>query len=38
MSNKTSATVTATDQMVQNSTDEFSYTVATIYDNENSQP
>ena len=38
MSNKTSDTVTATDQVVQNSTDEFSYTAATIYDNENAQP
>ncbi len=38
MSNKTSDTFTATDQVVQNSADEFSYTVATIYDNENAQP
>ena len=38
MSNKTSNDVTATDQVAQNSADEFSYTVATIYDNENTQP
>jgi hypothetical protein len=28
----------ATEQVTQNTTDEFSYTVATIYDNENAQP
>lgn len=28
----------ATEQVVQSSADEFSYTVATIYDNENTQP
>jgi len=28
----------ATEQVVQSSTDEFSYTVATIYDTENTQP
>ncbi len=38
LTNKTSNDVTATEQVVQNSTDEFSYTVATIYDNENTQP
>ena len=38
MTNKTSNDVTVSEQVVQNSTDEFSYTVATIYDNENIQP
>lgn len=36
--NKQSNTGTATDQVVQSTTDEFSYTVATIYDFENAQP
>jgi hypothetical protein len=38
LSNKASNEVSPTDQVTQNSTDEFSYTVATIYDNENTQP
>ena len=38
MSNKSTNDVTATDQVAQNPADEFSYTVATIYDNENTQP
>ncbi len=38
ISNKTSTPLTATDQVAQNSTDEFSYTVATIYDNYNNTP
>jgi|GWRWMinimDraft_6_1066014.scaffolds.fasta_scaffold03724_4 hypothetical protein len=38
ISNKTPNDTTASEQVLQNSTDEFSYTVATIYDNENTQP
>jgi hypothetical protein len=38
ISNKTSNEATATDQVMQSSGDEFSYTVSTIYDNENAQP
>ena len=37
-SNKSSVPAMATEQVTQNTTDEFSYTVATIYDNENAQP
>lgn len=36
--NKTSAPVANTDVVVQNTTDEFSYTVSGIYDIENTQP
>ena len=36
--NNTSDTTTVAEQSVQTQTDEFSYTVATIYDNENTQP
>lgn len=36
--NKTSASVANTDVAVQNTTDEFSYTVSGIYDIENTQP
>lgn len=36
--NKQSNNTAATEQVVQAGADEFSYTVATIYDNENSQP
>lgn len=36
--NKTSGTVTVTEQVGQNPADEFSYTVAPIYDIENPQP
>ena len=36
--NKTSLPVTATEQVAQTQADEFSYTVATIYDFENTQP
>lgn len=36
--NKTSAPATVADQVAQNPADEFSYSVATIYDNENPQP
>jgi hypothetical protein len=36
--NKTSASAAVTEQVAQNPADEFSYTVATIYDNENPQP
>jgi uncharacterized membrane protein len=38
LSNKASNEVAPADQVVQSSTDEFSYTVATIYDYENTQP
>lgn len=38
MSNKTSTPAIATEQVAQNSTDEFSYTIASIYDIENTQP
>ena len=38
MFNKSSSPATATEQAVQAPADEFSYTVATIYDNENTQP
>ena len=38
VSNKSSIPGMATEQVTQNTTDEFSYTVATIYDNENAQP
>jgi hypothetical protein len=38
MNNNTASTVNVTDQVTQNSTDEFSSTVATIYDIENTQP
>jgi len=36
--NGTTDTANATEQVAQSSTDEFSYTVATIYDTENTQP
>ena len=36
--NKTTLPVTATEQVTQTQADEFSYTVATIYDFENTQP
>lgn len=36
--NKTSDTSAVAEQSVQSQSDEFSYTVATIYDNENTQP
>ena len=36
--NNSSDTTTVAEQSVQTQTDEFSYTVATIYDNENTQP
>ena len=36
--NNSSDTTTIAEQSVQTQTDEFSYTVATIYDNENTQP
>jgi hypothetical protein len=36
--NKTATQVTTTDVAVQNTADEFSYTVAGIYDSENTQP
>ena len=36
--NNSSDTNTVAEQTVQTQTDEFSYTVATIYDNENTQP
>ena len=38
ITNKTANDVAATEQVAQNSADEFSYTVSTIYDNENTQP
>ena len=38
MFNKTSDNSAVAEQSVQSQTDEFSYTVATIYDNENTQP
>lgn len=37
-SNKSSVPAMATEQVTQNTTDEFSYTVATIYDTDNNQP
>jgi hypothetical protein len=36
--NKPSETATVAEQSAQTPADEFSYTVATIYDNENTQP
>jgi hypothetical protein len=36
--NKTSNAADATEQVAQTGADEFSYTAATIYDNENPQP
>jgi len=36
--NKPSDTATVAEQSAQTQSDEFSYTVATIYDNENTQP
>lgn len=36
--NSTANAANGTEQAVQTSTDEFSYTVATIYDTENTQP
>ena len=38
MNNDSVSTVNTTDTLAQNSTDEFSSTVATIYDIENTQP
>lgn len=38
VSNKPSTPAIATEQVAQNTTDEFSYTVATIYDTDNTQP
>ncbi len=38
MSNKSSSSTPAIDQVAQTQGDEFSYTVATIYDFENNQP
>ena len=38
VSKQTSATVTTSEQVAQTPPDEFSYTVATIYDFENNQP
>jgi len=38
MNNKTSDSVTATEQTAQNQADELSYTTATIYDIDNTQP
>ncbi len=38
MSNKSATPLAATEQVAQNATDEFSYTVATIYDNDNNTP
>ena len=38
MFNNSSTADTITDQVSQTAADEFSYTVATIYDNENTQP
>ena len=38
MFNKTSNAAAATEQVAQTGADEFSYTVVTIYDNENPQP
>lgn len=38
MYNKPADSVNTTEQTAQTQTDEFSYTVATIYDNENNQP
>ncbi|HNU86777.1 MAG TPA: hypothetical protein PKJ94_00700 [Ferruginibacter sp.] len=36
--NQPSNTVTPTEQVAQSPTDEFSYSIATIYDTENTQP
>lgn len=36
--NKSSTSSITTEQVTQNTTDEFSYTVATIYDTDNTQP
>ena len=38
MYNRPSDSINSADLTVQTQTDEFSYTVATIYDNENTQP
>ena len=38
MSNKSTDSVNTSEQTAQTQTDEFSYTVATIYDTENTQP
>jgi hypothetical protein len=38
MFNGTANSATVTEQVAQSPADEFSYTVATIYDNENTQP
>ena len=38
VSNKSTTPTVAAEQMAQNTTDEFSYTVATIYDTDNTQP
>jgi hypothetical protein len=38
MNNRPSDSMNSTELAVQTQTDEFSYTVATIYDNENTQP
>lgn len=38
VSNKSTTTTITTEQVAQNTTDEFSYTVATIYDTDNTQP
>ncbi len=38
MNNNSVSTINAAEQVAQNSTDEFSSTVATIYDIENTQP
>lgn len=38
VANKTAAPPMATEQVAQNTADEFSYTVASIYDTENMQP
>jgi hypothetical protein len=38
MFNKTSDSTSVAEQTVQTQTDEFSYTVATIYDTDNAQP
>lgn len=38
VANKSSTATITTEQVAQNTTDEFSYTVATIYDADNTQP
>jgi hypothetical protein len=38
ISNKSSTATITSEQVAQNTTDEFSYTVATIYDTDNTQP